>query len=43
MMLMMCVMVVVRTGPRAALSTPWLTWMTATSLTQNHVPPEIAC
>ncbi len=40
--LMMCVMVTLRTGGFAPLSTPRFTRMPATGLAQNHPPPEIA-
>jgi hypothetical protein len=39
---LMCVMVTIRTGRCASLSTPRFTRVPATGLTQNHSPPEIA-
>jgi hypothetical protein len=42
MMLMIRVIVTIRTGRRAPLSTPRFTRMPATGLAQNHPPPEVA-
>ena len=42
MMLMIRVIVTIRTGRRAPLSTPRFTWMPAAGLAQNHPPPEVA-
>ena len=41
MMLMMGVIVTIRTGRYAPLSTPWFTWVSTTSLAQNHSSPEV--
>ena len=42
MMLMMRMIVTIRTGRCAPLSTPRFTRMPATGLAQNHPPPEVA-
>jgi hypothetical protein len=42
MMLMIRVIVTIRTGRCAPLSTPRFTRMPATGLAQNHPPPEVA-
>jgi hypothetical protein len=42
MMLMIRVIVTIRTGRRAPLSTPRFTRMPAAGLAQNHPPPEVA-